>query len=207
VRTLAVGWQLSGLYTYAAGTPLAVTWSGASSTNTPGQGQGMPDLDTTYSGSARTSGSYGSGPNGYTTASLGTVQYIAPSAFTTPISVSTAPNCTAGGRIQLSNCNAAYLIGNAPRTRPLELVGPGTQDLDASVRRSFPLHWEHAEFVFEADCINVWNKVTFNNPAVAWSASRAAGGTVTYSTSFGTISGVSGNPGPRDWQFAGHINF
>ena len=207
VRTLAGGWQLSGLYTYAAGTPLAVTWSGASSTNTPGQGQGMPDLDTAYSGSARTSGSYGSGSNGFTTANLGTVQYIAPSAFTTPISVSTAPNCTASGRIQLSNCNAAYLIGNAPRTRALNLVGPGTQDLDASVHRSFPLHWEHAEFVFEADCINVWNKVTFNNPAGAWSASRAAGGAVTYSTSFGTISGVSGNPGPRDWQFAGHLNF
>ena len=63
------GWPAAGsspsIYTYESGTPMAVTWSGASGT-TPGQGQGMPDLDTTFSGSARTGGSYGSGPGGYT---------------------------------------------------------------------------------------------------------------------------------------------
>jgi len=218
VRWLAGGWQIAPLYSYNAGTPIPVTWGGGTATNTPLQGQAMPDLDTTFSGSARQNGSYGSGPGGFTAANLGKVQYINNAAFTTPINVSTAPNCTPGGRIQPTNsnaslnCNAAYLIGNAPRTRPLNLVGPGTQDFDASVRRSFPLHWEHAEFVFEADCINVWNKTTFNNPNTtstnAWTASRStSGGPVTYSTSFGAITGVSGNPGPRDWQFAGHINF
>ena len=212
VRALAGGWQLSGIYSYSAGTPIAVTWGGATSSNTPGQGQGMPDLDSSFSGSARQDGSYGSGPGGYTAANLGKVQYINPAAFTTPISVSTAPNCVPGGRVQLSTCNAAYLIGNAPRTRPLNLNGPGTQDFDASVRRSFPLHWEHTEFVFEADCINVWNKVTFNSPNTtgsnAWSATRTAStNAIAYSTSFGAITGVSGSPGPRDWQFAGHINF
>lgn len=106
--------------------------------------------------------------------------------FTTPTNIS----AVAGSSI--------YLIGSAPRSAPLTLRNPGTQDLDASVRRTFPLHLEHTEFVFEADCINVWNKVTFNGPGSSWSAG---------STTFGTITGVSGNPGPRDWQFAGHINF
>jgi hypothetical protein len=202
VRWLAGGWQLAPLYSYNSGGPIPVTWGGATATNTPGQGQGMPDLNPSFSGAARQNGSYGSGPGGFTTANLGKVQYINPSAFATPISVSTAPNCTAGGRNQPSNCNAAYLIGSAPRTGALNLRSPGTQDLDASIRRTFPLHWEHAEFVFEADCINVWNKTTFNPPNTtgsnAWTPT---------STSFGAVTGVSGNPGPRDWQFAGHFNF
>jgi hypothetical protein len=202
VRSLAGGWQLSGIYTYSAGTPIALTWSGATGTNTPGQGQGMPDLNPSFSGPARQNGGYGKGPGGFITGNLGKIQYINPSAFATPISVSTAPNCTPGGRNQPSNCNAAYLIGNAPRTRPLNLNAPGTEDFDASVRRTFPLHSEHVNFVFEADCINVWNKVTFNAP----NANGSNGWSPT-STSFGAITGVSGNPGPRDWQFAGHLNF
>ena len=202
VRAVAGGWQLSGIYSYSAGSPLALTWTGASSTNTPGQGQGMPDLNTAstsvQNSNARINGSYGSGPSGFQAASLGKVAYIDVNAFTSPVSVSAAPNCVAGGRNQASNCNAAYLIGSAPRTAPLNLYNPGTQNLDASVRRTFPLHLEHTEFVFEADCINLWNKVTFNAPVSTWSFN---------SGSFGTITGVSGNPGPRDWQFAGHINF
>ena len=201
-RTLAGGWSLSGIYSYSTGSPFPIIWTGASGTNTPGQGQGMPDLNaastSVQKNNARINGSYGSGPGGFLASNLGKVAYIDAGAFTSPISVSTAPNCTAGGRNQPSNCNAAYLIGSAPRTAALNLHNPGTQDLDASVRRTFPLHFEHAEFVFEADCINVWNKVTFNGPSTSWSNN---------STTFGAITGVSSNPGPRDWQFAGHINF
>ena len=51
-----------------------------------------------------------------------------------------------------------------------------------------------ATLVFEVDCINVWNKVTMNGPAVSVGASN-----------FGQIGGASGNA--RDFQFAGHINF
>jgi hypothetical protein len=177
---------------------MAVTWSGCTGSTYPGQGQCMPDLNTLSEDfanhTARINGNYGTSSSGTTACNLGiapigskctAIQYVDANAFTTPQNISTGTS-------------AQYLIGNAPRTKALHLSNPGTQDLDASVRRTFPLHFEHAEFVFEADCINVWNKVTFNSPSSSWSSG---------STSFGTISGVSSNPGPRDWQFAGHINF
>jgi hypothetical protein len=155
----------------------------------------MPDLAPGYTGSARQSGSYGSGPNGTQYANLSSIQYVNPAAFTSPISVSTAPGCTAGGRNEATACNAAYLIGSAPRTAPYTLRAPGTQDIDGRLSRTFPLHFENAAFVFEADCLNLWNKNTFGSPSASWSNG---------STSFGQISSASG---ARDWQFAGHINF
>ena len=200
VRWAAGGWQLSGIYNYSAGEPVALTWSGSSGTNTPGQGQGMPDINPNSSSAAqhnaRINGTYGGGPNGIQYANLGKVAYVDVNAFTSPISVSTAPNCTPGASNQPSNCNPAYLIGNAPRTAPLNLRQPGTENLNAGLRRSFPLGAESRTFVFEADCLNVWNKVTFGGPSGTW-----ANG----STTFGTVSGVSNSA--RDWQFAGHINF
>jgi hypothetical protein len=52
------------------------------------------------------------------------------------------------------------------------------------------------EFVFEADCINTWNNVVFAGPSANWTSG---------SSTFGTIGSISNSP--RDWQFAGHINF
>ena len=183
VRWLAGGWQLSGIYQFNQGPPLQITWSGCTATNCPAQGQNMPDEAPGYSGHARMNGSYGKGPNGYQFASLGKVQYIDPTAFSTPQNVSTIST-------------AQYLIGNAPRTAPYGIRNPNNWDLDTGLRRSFPLHWENSEFVFEADCLNTWNNVVFSNPTASWSSG---------STSFGTVNGIANNP--RDWQFAGHINF
>jgi Carboxypeptidase regulatory-like domain len=183
VRALAGGWQLSGIYTYASGTPMAVIWNGCSSTVYPGQGQCMPDLSPAFLGkSARLNGSFGSGPNGTTFANLGNVKYVDSTAFAVPANISTVST-------------QQYLIGNAPRTRPLNLNNPGTQNLDTSVRRSFPLPREMA-LVFEVDCLNTWNKVTFANPATTFGAST-----------FGQISGLLSGTNPRDFQFAGHFNF
>jgi hypothetical protein len=155
----------------------------------------MPDLNTSSADfthrNARLNGSFGKGPNGYEAASLGHVQYVDPKAFATPVDVSSAPGCTPTG-----TCGSPqYLIGNAPRTKPLNLNNPGTWDTDSGLRRSFPIH-ETLAFVFEADCLNTTNHVTFNGPNVSWSAG---------STSFGTVSGIAN--APRDFQFAGHINF
>lgn len=183
VRTLASGWKLSGIYTYASGTPVAVTWNGCSGTNYPGQGQCMPDINPSFVGhNARINGSYGSGPGGFTAANLGKVKYIDSNAFQTPANIS-------------SVSTAQYLIGNSPRTRPWNLNNPGTQNLDAAVRRSFALPRDMS-FVFEADCLNVWNKVTFSAPSATFGAAT-----------FGTISGISNTYLPRDFQFAGHFNF
>lgn len=183
VRSLASGWKLSGIYSYGSGTPVAVTWNGCSGTNYPGQGQCMPDINPSFVGrNARINGSYGSGPGGMTAANLGKVKYIDSNAFQNPANISTVST-------------AQYLIGNAPRTRPWNLNNPGTQNLDAAVRRSFALPRDMS-FVFEADCLNVWNKVTFSAPSATFGAAT-----------FGTISGISNTYLPRDFQFAGHFNF
>jgi hypothetical protein len=77
IRTLASGWQLSGIYTYASGTPMAVTWNGCSGTNYPGQGQCMPDTNPAFLGkTARINGSFGTGPNGTQLSNLGNVKYV-----------------------------------------------------------------------------------------------------------------------------------
>jgi hypothetical protein len=192
VRWLAGGWQFSAIYSYSSGTPLAVTWSGSAG---PSLGTAMPDMASGFSGSLRVKGKYGSGPNGYTTCNLtglgplntacGTkVQYLDTTAFTAPTNLS-----------PVGSSSPSYAIGNAPRTLPYGARNPYTWNVDSGLRRSFPLVHEGWNFVFEADCLNVWNHVTFGNPSASWSAG---------SGSFGNITSASGN---RDWQFAGHITF
>jgi len=192
VRTLAGGWQFSGIYSYSSGTPMAISWSGASGTTLPGQGTAMPDINPGFSGPERINGKFGSGPNGHNTCNLGInalgqtgckkIQYLDWTGFKQPNDISSV-----SGQSQ-------FLIGNAPRTRAYGVRNPYTWNVDAGLRRSIPLH-EGVNFVFEADCINVWNHVNFGSPSASWSNN---------SSTFGTISSASGN---RDWQFAGHINF
>ena len=183
-RALAGGWEISGIYTYNSGTAIAVVSSACNATNSPGAGQCMPDLVQQY-GNARINGSYGSGPNGFTACNLGigsgckAIPYISNTAFATPQTTTTG----------------LYLIGNAPRTRPLNLNNPGTQNYDMAIHRAFSLPL-HTTLMVEADALNVWNKVTFGGPNSTWA---------TGSTSFGTIGGISN--APRDFQFAAHLNF
>ena len=194
VRWLAGGWQFSEIYTYLAGTPVVVNGgSGAA-----GQGQAMPDLNPGWtSTTARQNGSYGSGPNGFQFANLSNIKYVNSNAFISAVDNSTAPGCVPGSSSQAQgSCQASYLIGNAPRTAAYGLRSPGSQNLNAGLRRSFPLGRESRTFVFEANCFNVWNKVQFGGPSAAWSYN---------SSSFGEVTGVSNSA--RDWQFAGHINF
>jgi hypothetical protein len=195
VRALAGGWQLSGIYTYSSGTPVVVTSSLCSSSTFPLQGQCMPDLNgasnDVTSMNARIHGSYGTGPNGVNACNIGLVSgctaisYVDVNAFRAP--------ATSG---------SIYLIGTAPRTRPLNLWNPGTENLDASVHRSFPLPKDFGTLMFEADCTNVWNKVTFNGPNVNGSNAWTPG-----SGTFGQVTGISGSNTPRDWQFAARIKF
>jgi Carboxypeptidase regulatory-like domain len=192
VRWIAGGWQFSGIYTYQSGTPLAATWTGATTGTLPlaqpTAVTAMPDMDPAFSGPMRVNGKYGSGPNGYNTCNLGInsgcnkIQYLNPAGFKTPTNVSTVSG------------QAQYLIGNAPRTLPYGVRNPYTWNVDSSIRRTFPIK-ESLAFVFEADCLNVWNHVTFGNPSATWAAG---------STTFGNVTSASGN---RDWQFAGRIKF
>ena len=188
VRALAGGWTTSGIYTYGSGTPIAVISNACSGTNFPLQGQCMPDV-VPGAINARINGSYGTAPGGTSACNIGigpgctAVHYLDANQFKNPTNVS-------------ATSSAIYLIGNAPRTAPLTLRSPGNQDFDAALRKSIPLPKDIGTFVFEVDCINVWNKTTFSGPAATYGASN-----------FGQISGVSGSPGSRDFQFAGHLNF
>ena len=187
VSALVSGWQLSGIYTYASGTPVQITYGGCT---TPLQGQCMPDIAPGFSpGQARQNGSYGSGPNGRTAANLNKVQYFNPSAFQKPVNIN-ANTFITGTTTPVAALN---LIGNAPRTGALALRNPSQWNIDSGLRRSIPI-WREMAFVFEANAFNVVNHTLFNSPNAVWN-----------STAFGQISGASNKP--RAFELAGHINF
>ena len=211
-RELVGGWQLSGIYTYSSGSPAVVTWgqSGQCSGAVPNAGQCQASLNPGFSGTARENGSYGSGPNGFTACNIGigtgctAINYVNPAAFKQPQNVSQAINTTTNTYI-----TNQYLIGNEPRSAPLNLRNPGTENLNASLQRIFPIT-EKVVFIFQADCTNVWNKVTFGGPNGSWGQTTAVTpvpptGTIVYPATFGQITSASGSP--RDWQFSGHVNF
>jgi hypothetical protein len=126
-----------------------------------------------FSGTARENGSYGSGPNGFTACNIGVgvgctaINYVNPAAFKQPTNVSTAINTD--NNTYITN---QYLIGNIPRSQPLNLRNPSTQNFNASIQRTFPIA-ERVVFIFQADCTIVWNKVTFNGPNTSWGQSTA----------------------------------
>jgi hypothetical protein len=188
VRALAGGWQLSDIYTYSTGSPFAVTWSagGNCANAAPNSGQCMPSVNPNYGNkSPRINGSYGKGPGGVTYANANNIKYIDINAFQTPQDISATPGSS-----------HQYLIGNAPRTRAFNIVGPGNQNINASVRRSFAIH-ENLAFIFQADCTNLWNKMVFGNPVSGWSTSSTS--------TFGEVGPPSTSP--RDFQLSAHLSF
>ncbi|QMV19750.1 carboxypeptidase regulatory-like domain-containing protein [Granulicella sp. 5B5] len=190
-RILLGGWDLSGVFTYVSGAPLALTSTACSAATEPGQGQCMPDVNPNFTGSARQNGSWG---RGATAANLGKYSYIRGAITgTTPGEGAGSAACTASSG---PFCNSgALMIGDAPRTAPFGLRGPGVYNLNMGVRRSFKLVGE-SNFIFGVDCQNVTNKVTFSGI-----------NTVVNSASFGTISSATSNSGSRDFQFSGRIRF
>ena len=82
-------------------------------------------------------GKYGEGPNGYNTCNLGVaklgvtcpakIQYLDKNGFKEPTNISTVSG------------QAQYLIGNAPRSLAYGVRNPYTWNVDASMRRTFPL--------------------------------------------------------------------
>lgn len=188
-RALLGGWNLSGIWTYNSGTPVAVTWSGACSTGASGtsplQGQCMPDLNASYIGNGRINGGYGSSPNGRTACNFGgagcsATKYLDSTAFATPKNIS-------------SVTTAQYLLGNAPRTRAYGLVNPAQLSLDASLRRTIPIH-DSINFQLGVTAANMLNHPTLGSPNAAWG-----------SAAYGTITSISNSP--RAFQLMGQINF
>jgi hypothetical protein len=99
------------------------------------------------------------------------------------------------------------------------LRGPGNDDIDGSIRRTFDL-WnkENVKFVFEANVFNLENHVWFGTTSGNAASGATIGQSVTSSSTCNTL--VTPNTGdcslgvvagqanlPRQWQFAGHIVF
>jgi len=193
-RELVGGWVVSGTYQYVSGLPFVATWSGGCANAAPNSGACMPDIAVAPTSNARINGSYGTGPLGRIASNLGIaggtpIKYVDPTVFKTPTDVSAVAGQT----------THQYLIGNAPRVRAFNVQNPGNQQFNAAVHRSFPIR-EGMAFVFEADCINVWNKVQMAGPGAGWSVTAAQ-----TSSTYGEVTTVSSTA--RDWQLAAHINF
>lgn len=172
VKKLESDWILSGIFSYASGSPLNIVGSGCQAV---GLGTCMPSYASGFSGTARQNGGWG---HGVTAATVGSVKFINPSAFTVP---------------------TTYQIGNIARSGADNLFGPGVSTLNLSVRRTFKLWREGSQFVLQADVFNVDNNVLFGGIGTTLPSTNAA------SSSFGTVSSQANSS--RDFQFAGRFNF
>ncbi|MFT4111156.1 TonB-dependent receptor domain-containing protein [Silvibacterium sp.] len=181
LRTLIGGWSFSGVFIYISGNPIPVIATGCT---TPDSGTCMPD---SVSGvKIRKSGSWGKGVYGN---NLGAVKYLNSAAFQ-------LPNAFALPAGASSKAVAITKIGDAPRTG-LNLWSPSVYNINASIRRSFNLtKSERVKFIFQVDCSDCTNKVTFGGISSTWSAAT--------SSTFGEVTSASGN---RDFQFSGRVNF
>jgi hypothetical protein len=194
-RAILGGFKVSEIFQGFTGSPLVLT--GSSCQTNQAQSTCEPTLNPNFAGSARVNGKWGAGavastttPISYIAASGGTEAaptgpFIAPSLLTTN---TTFPN---GNPFAPS-----YTFGNAARTAPLDLFGPGNYELDLAVIRSFPLHFsERAHLVLRGEMTNVTNKTFF---AIANSAVGNA--------NFGTVT-TSPNYNRRAAQLIGRIEF
>ena len=186
ISAIVSGYQLSSIFTYVAGVPLAITYGGCTA---PLAGTCMPDVNPDYVGSPRKNGQFG---HGVTAANLGSVQFIDPAAFGVPEKYTTGFG---------TNYN---LIGNVRRTAPYGLRNPGKTNDDVSLRRSFNLSPERFKFIFEVDCLNVANHPTFGGITTTYTTPGTSASALAATKAFGTVGSASGN---RDFQLAGRITF
>lgn len=203
VRAFASGWQLSGIFSYASGTPILVVGSGC---NTPSSGQCMPDVVPNRRNSIRINGGYGA--HGVTYANYAKNPVLDTTAFQT-LNYFDAP----AGDTPITK------IGDSPRSS-LNLWAPSRYNFDASLQRSFNLSPERWKFIFRVDCFDVTNKVTFSigqTQTVATTLANTGSDKATRpllsaatpipasaSPAFGKLSGFSGN---RRFQLEGRITF
>ena len=130
---LVGGWQLSGIYTYASGLPLAITGTGCTTPFTGGVC--IPNPNPSFSGSVRLNGGPAK-PHGQI---VGT-SFINVGAFSTP---------------------AAYTFGTLSRNAAFGLRSASTWDQDMTVRRQFDLG-DRFKFIFSATSFNLFNAVNFS---------------------------------------------
>jgi hypothetical protein len=175
VRALASNFKFSEIVQIYSGSPLAVTGS-ACQTN-PAESTCNPTVAPGFEGPGRINGKWGQGATSTTSPS-----YLNSNAFV-PIATLTA-----------SGSPYAYTFGDAARTAPFGMFGPGNYDIDISLRRSFGLPFERSHLTLEGDLYNVTNHTQF-----------LVGGTAFGSASFGTVSGQANSS--RDAQLSLRFDF
>ena len=149
VSHLVSNWQISGVFTYSAGSPLSITANGCTSGGI--LGTCYPNYNPAFNGPVRINGTYGAGS---VLGSTPTV-YLAKSAFVDP---------------------APFTVGNVPRTAPFGLLGPYVADQDISLRREVAIR-ERVRLALQADAFNITNVVYFAAPGT--NIDSASFGTVT----------------------------
>ncbi|HXM12954.1 MAG TPA: TonB-dependent receptor [Terriglobales bacterium] len=174
VRALASNFKFSGILQIYSGSPLAIT--GSACQVNPAQSTCNPTVAPGFTGPGRIDGKWGEGATPTSSPS-----YLNAAAFV-PISTLTA-----------AGSPYAYTFGDAARTAPFGMYGPGNYDIDISLRRSFGLT-ERAHLTFEGDLYNLTNHTDF-----------LVGGTTFGSASFGTVSGQANSS--RDAQLSLRLEF
>jgi hypothetical protein len=199
-RAILGGFKFSGIYQAYSGSPLAITAS-ACQTN-PASAQSStscaPTMNPNFSGPARQGGKkWGKGVS----SNSSDPNYFAKVSFIVP-STGDAPSNVAGPFINpvksLLNTTAApsYTFGDAPRTAPYHLIGPGNYQLDLAMVRSFRLHiTEASKLNLRAEWYNVTNHTMF-----------AVASTVLGNSSFGTVT-QSPSYNRKAAQFSARIEF
>ena len=166
-RAILGGFKFSTIFQAFSGSPLAIT--GSSCGTNPAQTTCEPTLNSSFTGPARMNGSWGSG----ITSTNVTKPFIDKTAF-----------------VQTSS----YVFGNAPRTAPYNLYGPGNYEWDISLRRTFGLGFEGVHLTLQGDLYNVTNHTEFGGI-----------GTTFGSSSFGTVSSQANSS--RDAQLMARFEF
>ncbi|WP_044177355.1 TonB-dependent receptor [Granulicella mallensis] len=173
-RAVLGGLKFSTIFQAYSGSPLAITSSvcatnpAQSSFSSPA-GACMPNLNPAFIGRARINGKWGQGATSSVSKS-----YIDSTAFTG---------------------NNAYQFGNAPRTAPYDIYGPGNNNLDISLRRSFNLHiLNSSRFNIQADLYNVTNHTQFSVASAVYG-----------NASFGQVNAQANKS--RSAQLSGRIEF
>jgi hypothetical protein len=149
VRAVISRWALSGLVTFATGSPLALVGTACNAGGI--LGTCIPNYNPAFTGDVRINGDYGNGNliGGTVTPFLNRAAFVAP---------------------------AAYTWGNLPRTGVYGLNAPFNSSIDVSVRREFAVR-ERVKLAIQADAFNVNNTVRFGAPGL--NPDVAAFGTIT----------------------------
>ncbi len=179
-RTIVGGWELSYIFSKTSGAPLSIT-----GVNCQTPGSCYPSYNTAFTGNERINGSY---------SAIHTVQQAAATVFLDKNGFAANPTAAGQPAIVGTPGNYGYNFGNVPRSAPYGLYNIGTYNLDAGIKRTFPIH-DRLNFSLQADCFNTTNHVQFGG----------LGTSLASPTTFGIIS--KQNNGARDWQLAAKFNF